>query len=65
MDKFKSGLYALGAGALVAAGNASAAIDTTGITAAITDGQAAAVVVALAFGVAVWVVRGTKMIRRA
>ena len=49
----------------VLAGNASAVIDTAGITASITEGQTAAVLVAVAFGVAVWAIRGVKMIRRA
>ena len=54
------------AGSLVASGSAlAAAPDTTAITAAITDGQTAAVAVAIAFGVAVWAVRAVKMIRRA
>lgn len=64
----KMGSAALSAGAvsLAAMGSAfAAAPDTTGITAAITEGQTAAVVVALAFGVAVWAIRGVKMIRRA
>lgn len=47
------------------AGASSAAISTTEITAAITEGQTAAVLVAVAFGVAVWAIRGVKMIRRA
>lgn len=54
----------LGVTALLA-GNANAVVDTTAIVASITEGQAAAIVVALAFGVAVWAVRGVKMIRRA
>jgi hypothetical protein len=49
----------------VLAGSANAAIDTTAITGAITEGQTAAVLVAVAFGVAVWAIRGVKMIRRA
>ena len=58
--------FALSAGlaALALAGNASAAIDTTAITAAITEGQVAGVLVAVAFGVAVWAIRGVKLIRR-
>lgn len=57
---------ALGMAAALAtiAGNASAAIDTTAITGAITEGQAAAVLVAVAFGVAVWAVKGVKLVRR-
>lgn len=65
MFKRKSALLGLGSAALVLAGNASAAIDTTSVTAAITEGQTAAVAVAIAFGVAVWAVRTVKMIRRA
>lgn len=58
-------LVALSTATVFAAGNASAVIDTTAVTAAITEGQTAAVVVAIAFGVAVWAVRTVKMIRRA
>ncbi|GAA5008861.1 hypothetical protein FNZ56_02910 [Pseudoluteimonas lycopersici] len=42
----------------------AAAPDTTAITSAITDGQTAAVAVAIAFGVAIWAVRALKLIRR-
>jgi hypothetical protein len=42
----------------------AAAPDTTAIASAITDGQTAAVTVALAFGVAIWAVRALKLIRR-
>ena len=65
MQHKKSGAFALGVTALALAGNASAAIDTTSVTAAITEGQTAAVAVAIAFGVAVWAVKTVKMIRRA
>lgn len=51
--------------ASVMAFNASAVIDTAGITASITEGQTAAVLIAIAFGVAVWAVKGVKLIRRA
>lgn len=64
-NKLKSTAAAVGGAAALLAGNASAAIDTTAITGSITEGQTAAVAVALAFGVAVWAVRGVKMIRRA
>lgn len=60
--------FALGLSLLLLAGAASAttpAIDTSAIVTSISDGQAAAIVVALAFGVAVWAVKGVKMIRRA
>lgn len=56
----------VGAASLAVTGSAfAAAPDTTAILAAITEGQTAAVVVALAFAVAVWAIRGVKMIRRA
>ena len=59
-------LGAVGALSLAGVGSAFAvAPDTTAILASITDGQTAAIAVALAFGVAVWAVRGVKMIRRA
>lgn len=61
----KSAVLAVGVSALAFAGNALAVIDTAGIVASITEGQTAAVLVAIAFGVAVWAVRGAKMIRRA
>lgn len=64
-NRLKSIAAAVGGAAALLAGNASAAIDTTAITGSITEGQTAAVAVALAFGVAVWAVRGVKMIRRA
>lgn len=65
--RIKGKLHAVAPAAALAtfAGSASAAIDTTAVTAAITEGQTAAVLIAVAFGVAVWAVRGVKMIRRA
>lgn len=60
-----TGAVVLGAVSLASAFGASAVVDTASITAAITEGQAAAVAVAIAFGVAVWAVRAVKMIRRA
>ncbi len=64
MRNFKSYAVATGAFLALVAGQASAVIDTSSVTAAITEGQAAGIVVALAFGVAVWAIRGVKMIRR-
>lgn len=64
-SKARNTALAVAGAAAVLAGNASAAIDTTSVTAAITEGQTAAVAVAIAFGVAVWAVRTVKMIRRA
>lgn len=65
--RMKGKLYAvapLGAMALTI-GSANAAIDTTEILASITEGQVAAVLIAVGFGVAVWAVRGVKLVRRA
>jgi hypothetical protein len=42
----------------------AAAPDVTSITTAITDNQTAAVTVAVAFAVAVWVIRSIHLIRR-
>jgi len=63
MSKFNV-LAILAAGSVFAASNASAAIDTTATLASITEGSAAGVAVALAFGVAVWAIRGVKLMRR-
>lgn len=68
MGKFSKSSRALagvGAVSLAAMGSANAVVDTAAIVASITEGQAAAIVVALAFAVAVWAIKGVKMIRRA
>ena len=57
--------WGAGLGLFALAGASNAAIVTTEITGAIDEGKAAAIAIALAFGVAVWAVRGVKMIRRA
>jgi hypothetical protein len=57
----------LGAGlslALMGGSAFAAAPDTTAITTAISDGQTAAITVALAFAVAVLAVRAVKLVRR-
>jgi len=59
MKKIGVALLALSPGLAFAA-----APDVTTITTAITDGQTAAVTVALAFGVAVWAIKALKLIRR-
>lgn len=55
---------AAGLGAALLMGSANAAISTTEILASITEGQTAAVAVGIAFGVAIWAVRGVKLMRR-
>lgn len=66
MSKSKKFVAPTAAALALLAGNASAApIDTAGILTAITEGQVAAVAVAIAFGIAVWAIRAVKMIRRA
>ena len=65
LKNHKGKLVSVGAGLAAFAGSASAAIDTTAITAAITEGQTAAVLIAVAFGVAVWAVKSVKLTRRA
>jgi hypothetical protein len=64
LQKFKLALFMLTVSLFGVAGNAAAVIDTASVTSAISEGQAAGIVVALAFGVAVWAIRGVKMIRR-
>lgn len=64
-NKMGRAFAGVGAVSLAAMGSANAVVDTAAIVTAITEGQAAAIVVALAFGVAVWAIRGVKMIRRA
>lgn len=55
-------LAALGA-AMTFTNGAFAQIATTDITDAITDGQVAGVAVSLAFGVALWLIKGSKLVR--
>lgn len=64
MQNLKTLALSLAVGAFAVAGNASAAIDTAGTLASINEGGAAGVVVALAFGVAVWGIRAVKLMRR-
>lgn len=67
MQSNKKGMAAGIGAALATVGGSAMAVapDTTAVLASITDGQTAAVAVALAFAVAVWAIRGVKMIRRA
>lgn len=66
-NKAKSAAVAVGATSAVLAGNASAStgFDISAVLGTITEGQVAGVAVALAFGVAIWAIRGAKMVRKA